>query len=166
MNIRLRLWVGPAIPFLVAACTTGFPVTPGVPADRSLAVAVSADPSTQNRGTFDVTLTNVSGQDRCVFNDVLERPGSDALAADLRIGRRTVPHAPEGYLIPQIQGFRRLAPGETVSFRADLNGRFERDFESLGRDAEARIGVPHTACATEPLAGDWRQSWSRWTAVR
>ena len=165
MNIRLRLRVGLAIPFLGAACTTGLPVTTGVPVDRSLSVAASADPSAPNRGTFDVTVTNVSGQDRCVFKDALERPGSDALGSGLRIGRQAIPHVPEGYLIPQIQGFRRLGPGETVSFKADLRGRFERDFEALGQDAEARIGVPHVSCATEPTVGDWRQSWSPWAAV-
>lgn len=159
MNIRLRRGAVLAIPLLVAACATGFPT------ERSLAVAVAADQTSPDSGTFDVTLTNISDQDRCVFNDVLARPGSDALNSGLRIGGQAVPHVPEGYVVPQVQGSRRLAPGETVSFKANLNWRFVRSFETLGRDAEARIGVPHTPCLPQITAGDWRTSWSPWTPI-
>ena len=110
-----------------------------------------------------VQATNVIDEARCLRSELLRNPYTAAAHIDGRLNGRRLPDPPDGYLLPQISGLERLEPGESVTFKLDVESQgWELTQQSSDDRLEVKVAVDSWECSADSIQ---HRSFSPWTQL-
>lgn len=159
MATRPAIWLSLAAVAVPAGCAS-------VPeAEPEIRVEVKAARSPSSDGLVQVKAYNLSAVERCIPMDSVQRPRSEATSIRVWHNGRRVPRPPEGYILPQLPGYHRLAPGESITFKVDVRRRLQTLSISGDSSVDVSVGLASWDCSA--LGANLESvSWSRRLAFR